>query len=155
MIAHLLYPVPDLRSFLTGRWRIARRISDARLGIAGRLTGYATFTPSSDGLIHEEMGELRFGGYRGSATRRYQLMIGHASACEVRHADGSLFHHLDLASGRAEILHRCGCDIYQGHYRVLHGDRFAVTWQVKGPRKQYRLSTVHVRFGGGGADSDE
>ncbi len=149
------YPVSDLRAFLTGSWRITRRISDARLGIAGRLTGLATFTPSADGLVHDEKGELRFGNHLGSATRRYHLVIGGASACEVRHADGSFFHHLDLASGWADILHQCGGDIYHGRYRVLRGDRFAVSWQVRGPRKQYRLSTVHARVGDGSADSDE
>lgn len=141
------YPVADLRAFLTGRWRIVRRIGDARLGIVGRLTGYASFTPAPDGLIHDETGDLRFGDYRGPVTRRYHLAIKQPSAAEMRHADGRLFHALDLASGHAEILHQCGSDQYRGRYRVLSDNRFAVTWHVTGPRKNYRLSTIHARLG--------
>jgi hypothetical protein len=149
------HSVADLRAFLSGRWRIARRIGDARLGIVGRLTGYATFTPSPDGLIHDENGDLNFGDYRGPVTRRYHLMIDRPSAGEVLHVDGRLFHRLDLAAGRDEILHQCGHDEYRGRYRVMDKDRFAVTWHVTGPRKQYRLSTVHTRLGGTAADLDE
>ncbi|MEO7054717.1 MAG: DUF6314 family protein [Rhizomicrobium sp.] len=139
--------VADLCGFLSGQWRIARRIDDRRLGIVGRLTGRVTFTPSPGGLIQDEDGDLAFGAYRGPARRRYQLVMDHSSAGEIRHADGSLFHALDLTSGRAEILHRCGDDMYRGRYRVLRDDRFAVTWHVTGPRKNYRLSTIHARLG--------
>jgi hypothetical protein len=141
----VFHPVQDLQAFLTGRWRIARRISDARLGLAGRLAGWADFVPSDDGLIHDEEGDLRFGAYQGPVTRRYHLVIDAPSAGMVRHADGSLFHALDLGSGRADILHRCGEDHYRGRYRVLDQDRFTVSWQVTGPRKQYRLATLHRR----------
>lgn len=129
-----------------GPWRIARRIGDARQGIVGRLTGQVIFTPSADGLIQDEEGSLQFGGYLGPATRRYHLVIDGPSSGMVHHADGSLFHALDLAPGRADILHRCGEDIYRGRYRVLDENRFAVSWQVTGPRKQYRLATLHRRL---------
>ena len=141
----MFYPVQDLRRFLTGRWRIARRISDARAGMVGRLTGWAAFTPSADGLIHDEIGDLRFGAYLGPATRLYHLVINGPAEAMVRHADGTPFHALDLASGRAAILHRCGDDDYRGRYRVLDENRFTVSWQVAGPRKQYRLATLHRR----------
>jgi len=142
----VLYPVIDLRVFFTGSWRIARRISDARLGIAGRLIGQATFTPSSDGLVHDERGDLRFCAHVGPAARRYRLVIDRPSEALVRHADGSLFHPLDLTSGMAEISHLCGDDIYRGRYRVLDENRFTVSWQAMGPRKRYRLATLHTRL---------
>lgn len=131
--------------FLSGRWRIARRISDARAGMWGRLTGWAIFAPSADGLIHDEEGDLRFGAYQGPVTRRYHLVIDSPSSGMVRHADGSLFHALELTSGTAEIRHRCGEDVYRGRYRVLDENRFTLSWQVTGPRKQYRLATLHRR----------
>lgn len=111
----------------------------------GRLTGWAVFTPSADGLIHDETGDLSFGAYRGPVTRRYQLIIGSPSAGMVRHADGNLFHALDLTSGVAGILHSCGDDRYRGRYQVLGESCFSVSWQVAGPRKQYRLATLHRR----------
>lgn len=140
-----MYPVRDLQDFLTGRWRIARRISDARAGMIGRLTGWAIFTPSADGLVHDETGDLSFGAYQGPVTRTYHLAIEGPSAGIVRHADDSLFHALDLASGMADIVHACGDDQYRGRYRVLDENNFSVSWQVMGPRKQYRLSTLHRR----------
>ena len=140
------YPVPDLQVFLKGRWRIVRRISDARLGLMGRLVGSASFTPSGDGLIHVETGDLSFGAYRGPVTRTYHLAIESPSIVMVHHADGGPFHTLDLRSGVADILHRCSGDHYRGRYRVLDESRFAVSWQVAGPRKQYRLATLHRRL---------
>ena len=142
----MLHPVPDLQAFLAGRWRIVRRISDARAKMTGRLTGWAVFTPSAEGLIHDEAGDLGFGAYRGSVTRTYHLAIESPSTGMVHHADGSLFHALDLTSGMADILHRCGEDAYRGRYRVLGESRFTVSWQVTGPRKQYRLATSHRRL---------
>jgi len=140
----VLNPVPDLQAFLIGRWRTLRRISDARAGMVGRLTGRAVFTPSADGLIHDESGDLSFGAYQGQAVRRYRLSIDGSSAM-VHHADGSLFHGLDLTTGTADILHRCGEDTYRGRYRVLGENRFLVSWQVRGPRKRYRLATSYLR----------
>ncbi len=126
---------------------MVRRISDARADMMGRLTGWAVFTSSADGLIHEEKGDLSFGAYRGPVARRYHLAIESPFTGMVRHWDGSLFHALDLVSGTAGILHRCGEDHYRGRYRVLDENRFTVSWQVTGPRKQYRLATLYRRAG--------
>ena len=142
---HSVVPVRDLQVFLTGRWRIVRRISDARTDMIGHLMGWAVFAPSTDGLIHDEMGDLSFGAYQGPVTRRYHLIAASPSASMVRHADGSPFHALDLTLGLADILHSCGEDRYRGRYRVLDKNRFTVSWQVTGPRKQYRLATLHRR----------
>ena len=139
------HPVADLGAFLSGRWRIARRIDDKRLGILGRLTGCVTFTPSPGGLIQDEDGDLSFGTYRGPATRRYHLVIDRPSMADVHHADGRLFHTLDLASGGAEILHHCGADVYRGRYRVIDGDRFFLSWRVRGPHKDYASVTRYTR----------
>ena len=107
----------------------------------GRLTGWAAFTSSADGLVHDETGDLSFGAYQGNAVRRYHLTIADPSIGTVHHADGTLFHALDLTSGMADILHRCGEDTYRGRYRVLDESWFTVSWQVTGPRKRYRLAT--------------
>lgn len=139
------YPVQDLRAFLTGRWRIARRIRDARQDLSGRLAGYANFTAAPQGLIHDEAGLLRFGGYEGEATRRYLFAFDRPGAAFVHHADGSPFHELDLSSGLANIAHHCGGDIYRGRYWVLDKEEFVVSWAVSGPRKRYRMTTFYRR----------
>jgi Family of unknown function (DUF6314) len=141
----MLYPIPDLRAFLLGSWRISRRIHDFRLGIRGRLEGFAVFAPAADGLVQEETGKLHFGDYQGEAMRRYRIAIGGGEAATIHQADGSLFHALDLSSGTADVQHPCAGDHYRGRYRVLHRDCFWVNWHVSGPRKHYRLATRYVR----------
>ena len=138
-------PINDLRAFLLGSWRISRRIQDFRLGICGRLEGRATVAPAATGLVHEETGKLCFGIHQGEATRRTLIAIDRPEAAALYHADGSLFHALDLSSGTADILHRCADDHYRGRYRVLQENCFWVAWHVTGPRKHYRLATRHIR----------
>jgi hypothetical protein len=149
----MAYPVTDLRIFLGGTWRIARRIRDDRLAVLGRLTGRATFAPAPGGLVYDEDGALSFGAHQGPATRRYHLAIDQPSIGEMRHADGSLFHMLDLTSGAASVLHRCGDDNYRGRYRVIGGDCFFVNWRVSGPRKDYASTTRYRRASAGVEDA--
>lgn len=139
------YPVQDLRAFLTGRWRIARRICDARQDLPGRLAGYANFTAAPQGLIYDEAGLLRFGGYEGEAMRRYLFAFDRPGAAFVHHADGCPFHPLDLSTGKDDIRHRCVQDLYRGRYRVLGKDAFVASWDVTGPRKRYRMATFFRR----------
>jgi hypothetical protein len=141
----MLHPVPDLRVFLLGAWRIVRRIDDTRLRQVGRLTGRGIFETATDGLAYDEAGALCFGNYRGEATRRYLLVMDGPGICTVRHAGGGLFHKLDLSSGRADINHWCGEDRYRGRYRILDQNGFVVAWDVAGPRKRYRMATVYTR----------
>jgi Family of unknown function (DUF6314) len=140
-------PPDDLRSFLLGAWRISRRIDDALLGLVGRLEGRALFAPAPEGLLYEETGRLRFGAHEGEATQRYRFTIEPPTSATVHRADGSLFHRLELGSGTADIVHDCGADRYCGRYRVLGEDRLSVVWRVTGPRKRYRLATLHSRIG--------
>lgn len=139
----MLYPVKDLRAFLMGSWRIARRIYDARQGMVGRLAGSANFASASQGLMYDETGLLHFGSYRGEAARRYLFAFDRIHAASVHHADGSPFHWLDLSSGRDDIHHQCGEDHYRGRYRVLGRDQFVASWDVAGPRKRYRMATIY------------
>ena len=141
----LRYPVCDLRAFLSGPWRIARRIHDARQGLIGRLAGLGIFAPAPQGLAYDENGLLRFGGYQGEATRRYLFAFDQTDAAVVRHADDSLFHRLNLSAGKDDIQHQCAEDYYRGRYRVLDENRFVTIWDVTGPRKRYRMATLYTR----------
>jgi hypothetical protein len=141
----VLHPVKDLRAFLAGPWRITRRIHDVRQHLTGRLTGSATFAPAPQGLMYGEAGLLRFGAYQGEAARRYLFAFDRAGATSVHYADGSLFHPLNLSVGKDDIRHHCGEDHYRGRYRVLNANAFAVSWDVTGPRKRYRMATLYTR----------
>jgi hypothetical protein len=139
------YPVQDLCAYLTGPWRIVRRIRDFRLGLVGRLSGYGNFTPARRDLIYDEAGLLRFGSYVGEASRCYVFAFSCSATAHVHHADGSPFHALDLSSGNDDIHHRCGKDHYRGRYRALDPNAFAVSWDVAGPHKRYRMATIYRR----------
>lgn len=62
--------VRDLRRFLLGDWSVVRQVFDRRLGVRGRFTGRARFSPSGDALHYEEVGVLRFAGRSHRATRK-------------------------------------------------------------------------------------
>ncbi|WP_158047817.1 DUF6314 family protein [Skermanella pratensis] len=137
----------DLRAFLAGAWRIARTMRDARLGQDGSFDGTAVFRDLGDGeLLLRETGILRFGGHAGPAeqTYRYTFPDGPRRAMVFRH-DGSPFHDLDLSDGAAEVLHRCGADVYRGGFRVEGHGAWRVRWLVGGPRKDYHMVTRYSR----------
>jgi hypothetical protein len=141
----MIYPVHDLRAFLLGTWRMARRLHDFRLGISGRLDGIASFASAPGGLCYEEAGLLRFGAHQGEAVQRYRFSVDRHATAEVYFADGRPFHRLELSSGKADIVHECGSDCYRGRYRVLHEDCLTLVWRVTGPRKRWLLATRFSR----------
>ena len=141
----MAFPVADLAAFLTGSWRIFRRIDDRLCGTTGRLSGAATFVSAPVGLLYEERGRLALGAYRGEADRSYTFVLTGPWTAEVRFADGRLFHLLDLSNGFAAVSHDCVPDRYDGLYRVDTPDRWTQAWCINGPRKQARLVTVYSR----------
>src|SRR5690349_18236478 len=136
-----VWPVTDLRAFLTGAWRIARTLHDARGGQDGSLEGTAEFSPlstspSSGGDLHYvETGILRLGDHVGPAEQTYRYAFPAPNRAEVFRRDGSPFHTLDLRTGRAEATHQCGADLYRGGFRVTGPDSWTAEWSVTGPRK--------------------
>ena len=144
--------IADLRAFLTGTWRIARTVEDARSGQDGGFEGTAVFAPLPDGgLLLTESGTMRLGGYSGPAeqTYRYAFPEGPGRAQVFRH-DGMPFHELDLTTGSADAVHLCGADLYRGSFRVERHDEWVVEWSVNGPRKDYHMVTRHYRVSAGG-----
>lgn len=146
-------PLASLADFFAGSWQLTRRIRDRRAGTAGRLVGQARFVvgPGNgavpEGLAYEETGTLTFGAHEGPASQRYLYLPTGESAAEVRFGDGRFFHALDLATGLAEVAHLCGEDFYRGRYRVLSPDCWWLAWDVRGPRKDYRMATRYQRAG--------
>jgi hypothetical protein len=141
-----MWPVTDLRAFLTGAWRIARTLHDARVGQDGSLEGTAEFTPRPDGgLNYLETGILRLGDHVGPAEQTYLYAFPTPDHAEVFRRDGSPFHALDLCTGHAEATHQCGADLYRGSFQVTGPDSWTAEWSVTGPRKDYRMLTRYNR----------
>lgn len=141
------WPVPDLRAFLTGGWRLDRRIRDRRTGLDGRFEGVARFVPEGPDLRGVETGRLTLGGHAGEAEQVYVYAFPEPGRAEVRFRDGRPFHDLDLRSGRWRAVHPCGADLYRGRFRACGPDAWGMVWRVAGPRKALSIASRFRRCG--------
>ncbi len=134
----------ELTDFI-GRWRIARRIEDARAGASGLFEGVAQFVPDGPGLRYEEAGELRLGEGPGLRASRAYLWRPAVDGIEVFFEDGRDFHRLDPAAGVCTAFHDCPPDAYEVSYDFTRWPRWQATWEVTGLRKRYRMVSEYWR----------
>lgn len=131
---------------LKGQWLIERRID----GI-DRMSGMAEYRETSPGhLSYSEKGSHRIGQEILDFYQSYYLRH-FGRDLHVNFTDGRPFHSLSFQQDdhilKAEALHLCGNDTYRGKY-VFHNDnRFTVSWNVHGPRKNYTIETNYFRQG--------
>jgi hypothetical protein len=153
--------VTDTLDFLHGHWRIERHIADHRAGGSGTFDGAARFEACAAGadglevsgagvsgveaLAYHEHGELRFGGHRGPASRSLIYRRRPDAAADVCFADGREFYRLDARSGAWRGQHDCGRDHYAVAGELLDSGRFQERWRVRGPDKDYEITTILVR----------
>ncbi|TDK25603.1 hypothetical protein E2F48_10175 [Arthrobacter crusticola] len=153
-------PVPDLRSYLLGAWRVRRSLLNRADATVGTFTGTLTFRPVPDGgpgLFWHEEGTVHWPGVRpstgravapftGPASRRYLLVPGGPAApWEVLFEDGRPFHRLGLTTGSWRDEHWCSPDTYRVEYTALAQDRLNYEWDVTGPAKDQLLTTELTR----------
>lgn len=130
---------------LPGEWRIARRLSNG-----ARFRGTAVFRPTgSNRLLLQERGKMRLPtGPVVEAWRDWVWALTPEHWLEIRFAPsagGGIYHRLRPAlTGdvwRGGAVHPCGHDRYCGLYDLAHR-RIAVMQSVRGPAKDYRLTTI-------------
>lgn len=127
-----------------GLWRIERVIEDRLAGQRGSFEGRATLAPAGDHWLWSETGQLRLGaGAPFAASRRY-LWRAKAGGIAVLFEDGRPFHSFD-PKGRPEAHHWCDPDDYQVAYDFSDWPEWRATWQVRGPRKDYVMQSLHRR----------
>jgi hypothetical protein len=159
---------PDALAFLRGTWRVRRRLVDHAAGTSGSFTGTARWVAAEDGadiageepiadnsnrpgdpggpeLAYRESGELRFGGHRGPASRSLIYRGREDGTADVRFADGRPFYHLDPRPGTWQARHDCGRDQYLLAGRRLDAGTIEERWRVRGPDKDYEITTTLVR----------
>ncbi|MFG2880886.1 DUF6314 family protein [Streptomyces sp. NPDC048297] len=141
------WPVPDVLTHLSGRWRVTREVRDLAGGDEGRFEGVTVFAPLPDGgLLHEESGTFTWRGVARPATRTLRFLPGRVpGTADVRFADGRPFHDLDLTTGRYVAGHPCAADFYRGEFTVRDADHWRTVWRVGGPAKDLVLTTDYVR----------
>ncbi len=129
-----------------GRWRLRREIEDFAAGHLARFTGTAVFSPEEGGaLALTEEGTLRLPGAAPlKASRRYLWRPGQGGAIEILFEDGRPFH--VIAPGlKPEAEHLCPPDLYRVAYDFTAWPDWRAVWRVKGPRKDYRMTSRYTR----------
>ncbi|GHF50816.1 DUF6314 family protein [Seohaeicola zhoushanensis] len=134
---------PGLADF-AGRWALSRVIDDALAGQRLMAEGFAQLAPDAQGLVYDETVELQLAdGQRLNGTRRYLWRADPAGGIAVHFADGRLFHRIAPGGVTSEDRHDCAPDLYVGAYDFTAWPMFRVVWQVRGPRKDYRMETLY------------
>jgi hypothetical protein len=132
---------------LAGVWHFRRHIIPY-----ATVSGIAALTSSRDGrLFYCEQGRLHLAdGQILKATRRY-LFEESSAGFTVLFAEDSprVFHRIALDEENqiwaGEALHICGADHYQSRYEFLTDGSFVVRHVVRGPAKDYLMTTHYTR----------
>jgi hypothetical protein len=122
-----------------GLWRLDRRMVHGD-GTAARFEGEAAFWPVVDGLAYEEVGRLILPGQPEMEARRRYLWQPDLT---VWFDDGRFFHQIPAKGG--ETAHWCDPDQYDGVYLFDDWPVWRVTWDVRGPRKDYWMESEYRR----------
>ena len=129
-----------------GLWSLSREITDTRAGTTGRFDGTARFTPDGDGLLYVETGQLVLSGALPmQAERRYIWRID-GNAIAVDFDDGRPFH--TFAPAAPEASHWCDPDSYAVTYAFEDWPVWSSSWRVRGPRKDYEMTSIYARIAG-------
>lgn len=123
-----------------GEWAVKRVVLDRTS--MGRVFFDGSVTIDRDRF--DERGEGLFNGYRSSTTRIYRLQFSPERAI-VLFPDGREFIRLDDRPVQT-VLHHCGDDTYRGRFFFLSSVAWIETWQVTGPRKNYRSFARYQRL---------
>ncbi|EBA05963.1 hypothetical protein SSE37_25183 [Sagittula stellata E-37] len=130
----------SLADFL-GRWRVDRDIAHGD-GSRGRFIGTAEWVPGEAGADYVERGVLQVGAGSFQAERTYRWGPG----LDVYFEDGRFFHAVPPEGGDA--AHWCDPDQYDVAYDFTCWPEWTARWQVRGPRKDYVMTSRYAPFTG-------
>ena len=122
-----------------GAWRFTRRITHAD-GRVAEVAGRAVWWPEGAGLAYHETGEMRMPGHPPMQVERRYFW---GADMAVHFADGRFFHNVPPEGGAT--AHWCDPDQYDGRYEFSDWPRFRVSWRVRGPNKDYHMTTEYRR----------
>lgn len=133
---------------LVGTWRLSRIVDDRVAGERLTVTGRTVLSAEdADRVRWREEGTLLRRGSSVEVSRTLFVVRRAAEAWWVVFEDGRDFH--PWAPGEP-VVHPCGADSYRGLVDTAGlPERWAVTWEVRGPGKDYTM--VSELSGGGRA----
>jgi hypothetical protein len=130
--------VRQLADFL-GIWRLGRSITHAD-GTQGQFHGQAQWILEGEAARYHEAGTLQIAGQGAfQAERRYLW----DADLNVYFDDGRFFHQVPQTGG--EAAHWCDPDHYKVRYAFENWPEWQARWQVRGPRKDYTMTTRYSR----------
>ncbi|WP_136441255.1 DUF6314 family protein [Pacificoceanicola onchidii] len=133
-----------IRDF-AGLWTYERFIDD-RTGLGeGHGKGEAIFTEVAGEMRYDESGTLSFAATPEMKNTRRYLWRPAARGADVFFDDGRPFHSVDLGQGKPQAAHWCDPDQYDVTYDFSRWPEWSSTWVVKGPRKDYKMTTTYRR----------
>ncbi len=130
-----------------GLWQLRRQIMDHRAGQQGALQGQVQFGAEAKASIlrYDEVGQLQIADSPKLEARRTYFWHFEAAQVRVTFADGGAFHSFAPRGQAAGTDHPCGDDYYQVQYDFTHWPRWQSVWNVRGPRKDYRMVSDYQR----------
>ncbi|WP_376872273.1 DUF6314 family protein [Albirhodobacter sp. R86504] len=128
-----------------GAWRLNCEIADHLTGQIAQFVGEGRLHLSqNESAVWLERGEMRIGaGPVMQAERRY-LWAQDGARIHVSFGDGRPFHSF-APDGAPQAMHWCDPDDYRVRYDFTGWPTWRTTWRVKGPRKDYEMTTTATR----------
>ena len=134
---------PSCLEDFVGAWQLNRQILQSS-GEAFLFKGQANFTWSDSHLLYHESGLVTAPDGRALQAERTYLWRQQAGGkIDVLFDDNRYFHTFSTAEPRAE--HLCGDDHYVVNYVFDNWPSWESTWQVTGPRKDYKMKSLYQR----------
>lgn len=126
-----------------GAWHLRKHIQQ-KDGAVFVFEGRANFTYADNHLHYHESGLVSApDGKKLQAERRYKWRELDNGNIEVLFDDNRFFHTFSPSAPVAE--HLCGADHYVVDYGFSNWPEWTSTWQVKGPRKDYTMTSWFTR----------
>ena len=132
---------------LEGEWVIKRN-----LGAVGNAQGKAQFVKSKDNdhvLCYTEKLDVMLvrGGIQSGAHQEYRFVYDEArDSIEKYTSSEELMYKLNISAGCASGAYQCKQDHYIAQYNFLNENHFTLTYSVKGPDKNYVITTEFERI---------
>jgi hypothetical protein len=135
--------MPTCLTDFVGAWHLSRTIEQSN-GDKFSFDGQATFVWRETDLLYHESGQMMApNGQALLAERGYIWQQTSAGKFDVLFEDNRFFHTFGADEPYAE--HLCGDDHYVVNYRFNQWPAWESSWQVKGPRKDYKMNSRYYR----------
>lgn len=130
---------------LIGKWKIERKIFDARVRGKGQMHGVGVFKPlgSDELMYYEQLWHETPAQSLHLARKSYRYRFGQ-NALEIyfhREENEALFLTLSPLKSRMKASMQCGSDRYQLTWKWKSADRFFQRFRVKGEKKNYLIES--------------